>query len=252
MSHTGARRKPWFASTRAVRSAKRVAPRPGWPKCRPSTTPTAAKLPSSPPSWQRTSSPRHRRRNPAARRSRSAARGVEIIVDRSRPGHGRHRPAAWKTAIPPAEQREPGFGAVRRLSTEFDIFSTRPAGTVIMSRVARPIEPAKTNPMERCPHRGAGRDAVRRQLQRRGTKTDFLAGGRGWTGPWAAGRQGGRRGNCGIRREPVSSLAGFSTRQTAHAFDARSGGGDRAGQPPEPHDQIRRRWQHRRIVDNGC
>ena len=28
-----------------------------------------------------------------------------------------------------------GLGAVRRLSTEFDIYSTQPAGTVVMSRV---------------------------------------------------------------------------------------------------------------------
>lgn len=36
-----------------------------------------------------------------------------------------------------------GLGAVRRLSTDFDLFSERPAGTVIVSRILRPATPAQ-------------------------------------------------------------------------------------------------------------
>ncbi|MDI1259119.1 ATP-binding SpoIIE family protein phosphatase [Aquabacterium sp.] len=68
---------------------------------------------------------------------------VEILSLDHGPGIPNVR-ACMADGYPTGDTPGSGLGAVRRLSTEFDLFSSQPAGTVIMSRVAAKVDAGET------------------------------------------------------------------------------------------------------------
>ena len=153
----------------------------------------------------------------------------KLTCHRSRSGNGRMSPAAWRTAIRPAEQPAMDSAPSAVLSTEFDIFHAA-GGTVIVSRVLAAVRSAERAMaqwgviMRAC----IGRNLVRRQLERRRERWHGLHHGRRRPGAWPAGRQGCRRSGRIFDEDPFQTPAGIlDAAHWAMRLDARGGDGSR-------------------------
>ena len=95
-----------------------------------------------------------RRRDPRPRRSGTATRSaLEILALDRGPGIGRRRRRAPGRLLVGRARAGTGLGAIRRASSEFDVYSTRAGGTAMLAVLQARSEPRTAPEPRRCASR---------------------------------------------------------------------------------------------------